>query len=217
MRATAIAGLIGATLTASPATAQTVEQFYAGRQVNIVVGFDPGGAYDPYARAVARHSAAAPAGLAHLRDQEHAGRRQRHCRQSSVQRGPARRLGARRHRRRRRARAGLRQEERAIRRAALRLARQRQRGDRRLPRLAHDAVQDGRGSVQAGDDHRRVGRVESRISHSHEHGARNKDEARARLPRPGQHPARARTRRSAGHVRHGQHHRRNATAGLAAR
>jgi len=38
-----------------PAAAQTVEQFYAGRQVNIVVGFNPGGAYDPYARAVARH------------------------------------------------------------------------------------------------------------------------------------------------------------------
>jgi len=35
--------------------AQTVEQFYKDRQVSIVVGFAPGGAYDPYARAVARH------------------------------------------------------------------------------------------------------------------------------------------------------------------
>jgi tripartite-type tricarboxylate transporter receptor subunit TctC len=39
----------------TPAAAQTVEQFYAGRQVTITVGFNPGGAYDPYARAVARH------------------------------------------------------------------------------------------------------------------------------------------------------------------
>ena len=47
--------LIGAIALAAPAAAQTVEEFYAGRQINIVVGFNPGGAYDPYARAVARH------------------------------------------------------------------------------------------------------------------------------------------------------------------
>jgi tripartite-type tricarboxylate transporter receptor subunit TctC len=40
---------------AKPAAAQGVEQFYRGRQVTIVVGFNVGGAYDPYARAVARH------------------------------------------------------------------------------------------------------------------------------------------------------------------
>jgi tripartite-type tricarboxylate transporter receptor subunit TctC len=39
---------------AAPAPAQTVEQFYRGRQVSMIVGFNPGGAYDPYARAVAR-------------------------------------------------------------------------------------------------------------------------------------------------------------------
>ncbi len=38
-----------------PANAQTVEQFYRGRAINLIVGFNPGGAYDPYARAVARH------------------------------------------------------------------------------------------------------------------------------------------------------------------
>jgi tripartite-type tricarboxylate transporter receptor subunit TctC len=37
------------------AAAQTVEQFYKDRQVNLIVGFNPGGAYDPYARTVARH------------------------------------------------------------------------------------------------------------------------------------------------------------------
>ena len=35
--------------------AQTVEEFYKGRTVTIVVGFAPGGAYDPYARLVAKH------------------------------------------------------------------------------------------------------------------------------------------------------------------
>ena len=109
-----------------PAAAQTVEQFYAGRQVSIVVGFAPGGAYDPYARAVARHLPRHLPGAPDDRHQEHAGRRQRDRRQSSLQRRAARRLRARRDRRRRRARAGLRQEERAVRRAALHLARQRQ-------------------------------------------------------------------------------------------
>src|SRR3954471_15139217 len=44
-------------LCAVPATgvAQTVEQFYRGRTVSIVVGFNTGGAYDPYARLFARH------------------------------------------------------------------------------------------------------------------------------------------------------------------
>src|SRR5262245_24049348 len=39
----------------SLADAQTVEQFYRGRTVNLIVGFNPGGAYDPYARSLARH------------------------------------------------------------------------------------------------------------------------------------------------------------------
>jgi tripartite-type tricarboxylate transporter receptor subunit TctC len=39
----------------SNAKAQPVEEFYKGRVVNLIVGFNPGGAYDPYARAVARH------------------------------------------------------------------------------------------------------------------------------------------------------------------
>src|SRR5262249_23579397 len=38
----------------TPAPAQTVEQFYRGRTVAIVVGVATGGAYDPYARLVAR-------------------------------------------------------------------------------------------------------------------------------------------------------------------
>src|SRR4051812_35850524 len=42
-------------LAATPADAQSVEQFYKGRTISLIVGFNPGGAYDPYARSVARH------------------------------------------------------------------------------------------------------------------------------------------------------------------
>jgi tripartite-type tricarboxylate transporter receptor subunit TctC len=38
-----------------PARADDVADFYRGRAVNLIVGFNPGGAYDPYARTVARH------------------------------------------------------------------------------------------------------------------------------------------------------------------
>src|SRR5919199_5772069 len=44
--------IIGAAATAS---AQTPEEFYAGKTVNIVVGFEAGGGYDAYARLLARH------------------------------------------------------------------------------------------------------------------------------------------------------------------
>src|SRR3954470_1166826 len=47
--------LIGALAGTAPARAQTVEQFYRGRTINLIVGFNPGGAYDPYARTLARH------------------------------------------------------------------------------------------------------------------------------------------------------------------
>jgi len=46
---------VALSLAAAPVSAQTVEQFYKGRTINLIVGFNPGGAYDPYARSVARH------------------------------------------------------------------------------------------------------------------------------------------------------------------
>jgi tripartite-type tricarboxylate transporter receptor subunit TctC len=42
-------------LCSASAQAQSVEQFYKGRTMSLTVGFNPGGAYDPYARSVARH------------------------------------------------------------------------------------------------------------------------------------------------------------------
>jgi tripartite-type tricarboxylate transporter receptor subunit TctC len=43
-----------AVLTAVPARAQTVEEFYKGKTVNVVIGFSVGGGYDLYARHLAR-------------------------------------------------------------------------------------------------------------------------------------------------------------------
>jgi tripartite-type tricarboxylate transporter receptor subunit TctC len=39
----------------APAQAQSVEEFYRGKTVNMVVGFTAGGGYDVYARVLARH------------------------------------------------------------------------------------------------------------------------------------------------------------------
>jgi len=43
------------TCAALPAMAQSVEQFYAGKTVELIVGYPPGGSNDVYGRAVARH------------------------------------------------------------------------------------------------------------------------------------------------------------------
>src|SRR5205823_3698057 len=39
----------------APALAQDVEDFYRGKSITLVVGFDSGGGYDIYARLLARH------------------------------------------------------------------------------------------------------------------------------------------------------------------
>src|SRR3954468_13580202 len=44
-----------AALLSSPASAQSVADFYKGRTVNVIVGFGPGGGYDLYARTLSRH------------------------------------------------------------------------------------------------------------------------------------------------------------------
>jgi len=47
-------GLIGA-VSAGPAFAQSAEEFYRGRSIDMIVGYPPGGSNDLYARIVARH------------------------------------------------------------------------------------------------------------------------------------------------------------------
>src|SRR3954465_2878058 len=47
--------LLGAVAMASPAHAQTLEQFYKGKNINLIIGYSAGGGYDVYARLLARH------------------------------------------------------------------------------------------------------------------------------------------------------------------
>jgi tripartite-type tricarboxylate transporter receptor subunit TctC len=47
--------ILAGALCASDAQAQTVEQFYAGKQMELIVGYPPGGSNDVYGRAVAHH------------------------------------------------------------------------------------------------------------------------------------------------------------------
>src|SRR3954462_8760035 len=42
-------------LSAPPARAQMVEEFYRGKTINLAIGFSVGGGYDLYARHLARH------------------------------------------------------------------------------------------------------------------------------------------------------------------
>jgi len=49
------AGLFSAVLCAAPASADSADAFYKGRQVNFVVSTATGGGYDAYARLLARH------------------------------------------------------------------------------------------------------------------------------------------------------------------
>jgi tripartite-type tricarboxylate transporter receptor subunit TctC len=50
-----VLALIASLELAQPATAQSVEEFYKGRQISVLIGFGPGGANDAWARALARH------------------------------------------------------------------------------------------------------------------------------------------------------------------
>jgi tripartite-type tricarboxylate transporter receptor subunit TctC len=54
-RAQPVALALAALLLAGPATAQSVERFYAGRTMTILIGFGPGGSHDYYAHLASRH------------------------------------------------------------------------------------------------------------------------------------------------------------------
>jgi tripartite-type tricarboxylate transporter receptor subunit TctC len=54
MRAIVVFSFLAA-LVAQPARAESVEEFYKGRTVSVVIGFSVGGGYDLYARHLARH------------------------------------------------------------------------------------------------------------------------------------------------------------------
>lgn len=47
-------GLTAASMTMAPAYAQSVEEFYAGKTIDLYIGYSPGGTYDLYARLLAQ-------------------------------------------------------------------------------------------------------------------------------------------------------------------
>ena len=51
----AIAVLLTTVIAVSARAQDTVETFYKGRQINLIVGYGPGGGYDLTARLLARH------------------------------------------------------------------------------------------------------------------------------------------------------------------
>ena len=57
VRSLMLAGAVLATALAAgrPAAAQSVEEFYRGKQIDLIIGYSSGGAYDLYARFIARH------------------------------------------------------------------------------------------------------------------------------------------------------------------
>ena len=56
MRMRVAASVIGAAvLAATPALAQDAAKFFAGKQIELVIGTTPGGGYDTYGRLIARH------------------------------------------------------------------------------------------------------------------------------------------------------------------
>src|SRR6266404_8912841 len=55
MRRLLPAALAFVVVSALPVRAQTVEEFYKGKTINLAIGFSVGGGYDLYARHLARH------------------------------------------------------------------------------------------------------------------------------------------------------------------
>ena len=51
----AFAAAIGGLLISSPGHAQSVEDFYRGKTINLIIGYSVGGGYDLYGRLVARY------------------------------------------------------------------------------------------------------------------------------------------------------------------
>ena len=82
--------------------------FYKGRNIDLYVGYSVGGAYDLYARVLARHMGGHIPGNPTLVPQEHGGRRQPAARQLALSCRAEGRLGDRHHRPRHRVRSAAR-------------------------------------------------------------------------------------------------------------
>src|SRR6516225_8698923 len=86
--------------TAPPAVVTAAAEeadFYRGKTITIIIPIGPGGAYDAYARLVARHLGRKLPGEPAIVPRKHAGRRRRHRLELPLQHRPAARHHARHH------------------------------------------------------------------------------------------------------------------------
>ena len=126
----------------------------AGKTVQMIIGFGPGGGYD-LGRTVARHIGRHLPGQAQRRSAEHAGRRQLCRHQPHLQRRAEGWHGARHHRPRCRLGAAHRRDRRTLRRHQTVVDRKPDQGNQRLHRLSHRPGEDRAGSADPAVDRRR--------------------------------------------------------------
>ena len=113
-------------LASAAVQAQTPAEFFKGKQVSLYIGFSAGGTYDLYGRVVARHLGKHIPGNPTVVPKNMEGAGSIRLTNFMYASGAEGRHRARHHGARRRLRAAVRHEGRAVRRRAIPLARQRQ-------------------------------------------------------------------------------------------
>ena len=145
----------GASSTAVLASAQSVEEFYKGRQINLIIGGGAGGGYDVYYRTLARHMGRHIPGNPTLHRQEPAGGRRARRRVGDLHHRRARRRHHRRVRQQRHHGPAVRRRRRALRPAQAQLDRLDRQAAERLRDLARKPDQDDPAGAGARGDRRR--------------------------------------------------------------
>ena len=192
--------LAAAMLLTFAAASAAAEDFYAGKQLTIIVGAGPGGGYDLQARVAARHLGRHIPGNPTIIVQNMPSRI------AAANNDVQHRDEGRHHHRTAAARRAARQADLSVRRALrdreIPLARQPQQRDRGDACLAHRSAQDREGSVRQGADRRRHRRRRSGDDAAALQLAdRHQIQGRQRLQQHRADRARDRARRGAGHRR----------------
>ena len=188
---------------ASGARAQSVADFYKGKTVDLYIGYSVGGAYDLYARMLARHMGKHIPGNPTVLPKNMEGAGSLRLANWLYNVAPEGRHGVRHHRPRHRLRSAARQQGGAVRRHQIHLDRQRQQRSQRLRRLEHQRHHQIRGHADQGADRRRhqhVGRHRP-VPADRQRRARHQDEDRHRLSGRQRGRARDGARRGAGPLR----------------
>ena len=126
---------------ASDGRAQSVADFYKGKTVDLYIGYSVGGAYDLYARMLARHMGKHIPGNPNVLPKNMEGAGSLRLANWLYNVGAEGRHGLRHHRARHRLRPAARQQGGAVRRHQIHLDRQRQQRGQHLRRLEHQQHQ----------------------------------------------------------------------------